>query len=403
MLFVEKKNIAILTVIMFICPIASIPLLIWGILNKKHELLPLLSFVMATIAIISPPFADLYQHSLEFQVYKFTNSSLKDVFEQKDYILYLLEFLFAKWNFHFEWIRGIFVFVCYQIVFVLYKALFDYVPELNVNKKKRLFYFFSLFFLVPFIWIVNGLRSATSCYLLVYAWYCLYTGKNVRGWLVAILGVFTHFFGIVFIPLLLFFKIKNLRVGYLVYLFSLVLLFAIGKILFANLLDSISSTDSASALGVSDTAMNAYNGEDGFTYAKVSVNGLIAMVMERLPIFFIFVKTIFTRCRDYETDDRNQMRILFLLWVFISSSWIPFQRLSWLVSPIVLFLFLKNIKSNGSYFIMRFLLLFTIIGQIAYIYGYRFAFLNTPFYYLMMPLPVSLLHVYPPTFYVMGN
>mgnify|MGYP006885597567 FL=1 len=154
----KRSNYRILVIfVLLLCPIASVPLIISGILNKRHELLPLLSFVMATLAILSPPFADLYRHALNFQYYKHSSVPISTIFMQKDYVLDLLEYYFAKWNFNFEFIRGLFVFVCYQIAFALYKELFKYVPALSYSKKYRCIVFLSVFFLVPFIWIVNGL------------------------------------------------------------------------------------------------------------------------------------------------------------------------------------------------------------------------------------------------------
>ena len=123
----KRSNYRILVIfVLLLCPIASVPLIISGILNKRHELLPLLSFVMATLAILSPPFADLYRHALHFQYYKHSSVPISSIFMQKDYVLDLLEYYFAKWNLNFEFIRGLFVFVCYQIAFALYKELFKY-------------------------------------------------------------------------------------------------------------------------------------------------------------------------------------------------------------------------------------------------------------------------------------
>lgn len=399
----KRSNYRILVIfVLLLCPIASVPLIISGILNKRHELLPLLSFVMATLAILSPPFADLYRHALNFQYYKHSSVPISTIFMHKDYVLDLLEYYFAKWNFNFEFIRGLFVFVCYQIAFALYKELFKYVQVLSYSKKYRCIIFLSVFFLVPFIWIVNGLRSATSSYLFVYSWLSLYNGKRIKCWLFALLGVFTHFFGIVFIPVIILFHFRKYRISYFSYVIGAIVLFLLGKAIFSNLLDSISE-DTLSSVGVTSQIRDYYVGTDeegALTYSGLSFNGFIAMFMERSPLFYIFFTTIKSRCRNYDKDDLFMIRVLFLLWIFISSSWIPFQRISWLISPIVMFLFIKNMKFNEQHIRTRLLLLFTIIGQIAYIYGYRMVFFNTPFYLISLPLYFPVFHSYPGSFYI---
>lgn len=60
----------------------------------------------------------------------------------------------------------------------------------------------------------------------------------------------------------------------------------------------------------------------------------------------------------------------------------------------------KNMKFSEQHIRTRLLLLFTIIGQIAYIYGYRMVFFNTPFYLISLPLYFPVFHSYPGSFYI---
>lgn len=395
----DKVSFYRLSLVLLLSPLASLPLIMNEIIRGKHNLFPLLSCIMALCSILTPPFADLFRHSLVFEYYEGMGSDeLSYIFQDKDYVVPLLEYWFAKFGLHFEFIRGILVFVCYQISFRLYAELLNHIPQLKDSYKLRRIVFLTFFLIVPFIWITNGLRSATSCYLLAYAWLCIYNGKNLKGWCYAAMGVFTHFFGYAFIPFLLLMYARkwHLRMSYAIYVISVIVFAVIGNVVLAQILGAMSE-DSLSTIGVTSGSIDYYTGagEDSYSYAIMSVNGIIALFLERSITIFIFLSTILGRRKWANSFDLFFTRCLFLLWVLLSSSFTPFQRISWLILPIVLFLYIKNVPLPKLRNRASWLLLCSIVGQISYIYGYREVFFQTPFYYLILPLPFSAFYTYP--------
>lgn len=395
---IKASNMPQVILLFVISPIASLPFILSGIFKKQHSYLVLLSLFMALCAILSPPFADLYVHSMGFKSYQnSTYNVFGEIFSKQDYVLYLLEYVFAKIGLHFEFIRGLFVFICYQVTFKLYTTLFEYVPRLSSDKQLRILLFLVFFLTVPFIWITNGLRSATSSYILIYSWLCLYNKQYFKCIVFAIIGVSTHFFGFVFIPIMLIFLFRKQKLNHWVYLMAIAVFVVVGNLVLTNSLNAISS-ESLSSIGVSATTKDYYLGSDaqgGVTYLSVSVNGMIAMLLERLPIILILVYSLFDKKKWKNGYDQFIFRCCLLLLALMMYSWIPFQRISWLVLPIVMFVFIKNLSQQRLLFYVRILFFASILVQYAYMYGYRYVLINTPFYLLLLPLPFSMFHTFP--------
>lgn len=93
-----------------------------------------------------------------------------------------------------------------------------------VYKKTELFekahdpLFFSLFFLIQYQFIINGVRAfASGCVVLVSLW-LFYKAKNIKGFLLSILAVLLHTSGLILVPFLLITKLRANKKNILVIL-----------------------------------------------------------------------------------------------------------------------------------------------------------------------------------------
>lgn len=386
----NKKSLIILLVL-FVSPLIGL-LFIGGeiVKGRNWKLLPYLALVMGLCAMLTPPGGDMF---VWVQVYRsYLNSTDTTLIHgEQDYVLYSLCHLFARSGISFEFIRGIFVFIGYQVAFSLFKELLNDRPVLN-EKRFSLLLFACFFLIVPFIWIVMGLRSATSCYIMIFAWLSFYRHNYVVGVIWALLSCFTHFFSWIFIPFLAVWPfVSKIRIKHSWFIVVLVLLLIAGKTVFAGILESMSS-DSLQSMGASSSTISYYSGDIDTT---TSVNGMIAMIMERAPLILLVFYVIFSPKMWRTNAERNFAYLLVWLLAVLVFYYIPIQRISWLVGPILMFLVLKNKQEVFLRRSLCMLFISTLILQFAYMYGYRNLLLSTPFSYLFYPMPVSLLHTYP--------
>lgn len=389
------KRATYTTALLFlISPILSLPLIFHNIYRGNLKVLPILALFMSLCAIITPPFADLYNHSQMYYAYQ--SDLLNNDFIQRDgsdYVLYTLSHFFAKTGIHFELIRGLFVFVCFQISFVLYKSLVKTKSELMDNPKINFCIFLCFFLSVPFIWIVSGLRSATSSYLMVYAWYLLSNRKIFWCIVCALIGVWTHFFSFIFVPFLMLYALLRPRLSHLLFLVLFALCLVSGGMLLSETIYNFSE-GTLGNIGPDQNAIDLYVG-GGLTYEELSLNGLIALILERLPMIVLIVINVFRS--NFWSNEKEQtfVYLLILLTGLCGFFLILFQRISWLVYPIILYLMFKNLNFRQLQKYIYTLFLATILLQFAYIYGYWEIMSNTPFYLLFFPAAIAFCHTYP--------
>ncbi len=395
---VINKTYIISFFLLLICPIMGLILIAREIVRRQNwEMLGLLAFFMGVWAMVTPPAGDLFNHAMLYRDYL---RSLNTSFIQgdQDYVLYTMAHFFAQCGIPFECIRGIYVFICYLIAFSLFRELMKANETLAGNRRFCLIAFYCFLLIVPFIWIVIGLRSATSCYLMIYAWLSFYRCRYVVGGLCALLGCFTHFFGWIFIPFLCVWPfLRRIKISYTVFLIGVVVMLALGKTVFGSILGGMSQ-DNLSAIGTSESSIDYYVG--GGMDTTQSTNGLIAMIMERLPLIVCTAYMLLKRKVLYDERERTFAYLLVWLLCILVFYYIPIQRISWLVGPILMFFVLKNSPRNVLRYRLQLLFSATFLLQMAYVYGYRNVLLSTPFQYIFYPLPIAMFHTYPLSFRV---
>ena len=366
------RDILLQILIFVISPILSLGVNIYNIRKGNYSYLWIISLIMSFIALFTPLFEDSYRHALYYLEYKKDTGYLRMYSMQGlDLVLSTLSYNFSKLNIPFEYIRALFTFICYQISFTLLRATVK-------DKYTRLknFNLFLIYFLsVPFLWIVNGMRMATAAYVVVLAWLYLYKyNKKLVSTVLCIISLLIHFASVLYILLLLAYSInKRINIRYV-----LIAVVAMYLIFNTNILISLLSS---AGLQILSNVINLYvlNSADTFS-ANMSQNGLIAMIVERIPIIVSFIYIIKYRNK---ISTRYYNFTLASICLFIST--IPFviifQRLAYFITPTCLYIILNEADKTS---VRKILLISVIISQLSYIYGYRELFLDTPFIYIMI-------------------
>ena len=370
-----KNDQAFELVFFMLSPLLALPVMINGVMKGKFNNLVLISLTMALMGFIFSPFADLYRHTQQYLHFiDHGNDGLFFPKGQLDFIMYSMSNIFAKHNIPFEYVRFIFVFISYQISFFLFKRLVALKGYAVDGIESRLLFW--IFFLsVPFIWIVNGLRMATACYIAALGWYYFYNRRFILGIVLYLISLCLHFGVLMFIPLYLTEFLPNVKVSRKTIGLISIIILSLGGILLqvlpASFIDKLNM----------EKAVDYYmtNSQKNFTDTQ-SVNGFIAQWLERLMLVYIYLRILFAKPLS-NNKDVIIVAVCFFAWLITYPFMILYQKLSLFIIPVILFLYLKNMNDIR---VIKHIAFCCLISFLAYIYGYRRPLLETQFYKLMV-------------------
>lgn len=364
-------------ILFFLCPMASIPFLIYGVYRNQYKNLVWISLILALIALITPLFADSYSHGLQYMEYSKTAPAEQFIYSNGvDFIFYTLSHFFAVNGIPFEFVKGIFTFICYQVSFFLFKKVLErnqYIYSSTVLK----FNVFLIFLLsVPFIWIVNGIRMATAGYILALGWYYFYDKKIWLGVLCYIVAQSIHFSSMLFLPMMLYTIFRPFKISKKIFIACFVMFLFAG-----NNIQTMLPKELIYALNMESTVDIYINrSKENFT-DTMSINGFIAMILERTPLilllFYLLANKMF-----FSSIDKSIMYLGYLFIVLFFPFAILFQKYCLMFIPIALFLYLINEKGEKK--CLKWLTVSCFVVSLAYLYGYREILLETPFYTLLL-------------------
>lgn len=373
----SKDNYWLGVILFFLCPMASIPFLIYGVYRNQYKNLVWISFTLALIALISPLFADSYRHGLQYMTYSHTTATDQFIYSNgKDFIFYTLSHFFAVNGIPFEFVKGIFTFICYQVSFFLFTKVLEHNQYIYSNTVLKFNVFLIFLLSVPFLWIVNGIRMATAGYILALGWYYLYDKKIWLGVLCYIVAQSIHFSSMLFLPMMLYTIFRPFQIGKKMFITCFVMLLFAG-----NIIQIVLPKEFIYALNMESTVDLYINrSKENFT-DTMSVNGFIAMILERAPLivllFYLVVYKMF-----FSSKDKSIMYLGYLFIVLFLPFTILFQKYCLMFIPIALFLYLINEKGETK--CLRWVTVSCFVVSLAYLYGYREMLLATPFYILFL-------------------
>ena len=386
----DSSSDIVLNILLFlICPaLAIFAIVVQAYFGRyKSSSMTILSLSIAMVALFTPPFADIYRHTLLYFYFENHETSIFQT-NGNDFIFYTLNNIFAKNKIPFEYISFLFVFICYQISFYLFRTVL-LVPNATKWSRSMAFCVFLCFLLmVPFIAIINGLRMATAAYIALYAWYNIYSRHNIKGIVFYVVALCMHFGAWLFLPIMLcslfYNRMKINRAWFFVV--SIIFIAAGGfllQVLPVSFIEAISL----------DMAVDGYmvNSDERFG-DTMSFNGFVAMFLERFPL----VAVIFLIIRNKLRVDANVASLIYIV-IWLSLIYYPFtvlfQRYAFFAVPLLIFLCISSEKGCANCFYstnVKVLLLSCIVMTVSYMYGYRAAFTNTQFYKMFQPSVITI-------------
>ena len=359
----KRVIINILIVTLFIIyPLGSLPFIFIEIYNKKKYAFILLSIFMGLVSFLIAPTGDLYVHTNEYLYFAdFTFLDFLNILPFTiDFIYYFISYIFSVNNIPFEYIRFLFVFVSYFLVFNIFHDL-SITNEKIVNSKRIYIIFFLIcFFQVLFMVIAIGLRYGLAIYLMVYGIYKLYQKENSKGWIYILLSCLTHFSMVLILFIIFlsrFFKIKKIN-KLLLLLSPVFIIFGAEIILFIiNLFPFNSFLKEKIILYVTGYWGNEFLQNHSFLYR-------ISRLMEHISIFplllFIFV-----------TNIKNKLSGIVLSMSILIFILYPVTNLFYRFSQVILFVFLISfiLSYNKTKLHNYFLIIIFITSTFTFLFG----------------------------------
>ena len=383
---IQKYNIqrscadTVFNIMLFlISPALSIISTIIYAYRQRYEQLTILSLSIAMVSLITPPFADIYRHTLLY--FLFEHYAWSGFFQSNDhdFIFYTLTHLFAKQGIPFEFISFLFVFTCYQISFYLFKKLINNDIARTWSSNIRFIVFLCFLFMVPFVAIINGLRMATAAYIGVLGWYFIYRHIRFRGIIIYIIACCMHFGAMLFLPLMISTLFKKLNITRGVFIIGAFILLISG-----NILLRVMPQEMIMAVELEDEVTGyMINSEERFD-DTMSFNGFIAMFLERLPLCVIGIILLLNTMR-FSTRERSLMYITILTAVLYFPFTVLFQRFAFFAIPLLIFLALLGTRNLMQQRLPIIIMLSCVIMTLSYGYGYRNVVAATPYYKMLYP------------------
>lgn len=362
-----------------LCPALAIIAIVAQAYAGKYRSFTVLSLSIAMVALFTPAFADIYRHTLlYFDLENFSDALIQT--NGNDFIFYTLTNFCARCHLPFEYVSFLFVFVCYQISFFLFRQILKATPITKENRKKMFCVFLSFVLMVQFIAIINGLRMATAAYLALLAWYFFYKRTYLKGVFFYALAVCTHFGALLFFPIMIFTIFPIFRINKTVFLVISLGLMAMGGILLNFVPLSV-----IEALDLQDQVIGYMVKSDEKFGDVMSSNGKIAMFLERIPYIVVTFLIIFNKIR---LSDKDMSILCFAVW--LSLLYYPFtvlfQRYGFFVVPLLVFISFQHQQNRArSGLPLMAILSSCVIMTMSYMYGYRVAFTHTKYYKMLYP------------------
>jgi hypothetical protein len=375
-----------------IYPLCALPFVFIEIYNKKKYAFILLSIFMGLVAYLIAPTGDLYVHTNEYFIFAdLTFLEFLDILPFTiDFVYYFVAYIFSITGIPFEFIRFFFVLISYLLVFDIFRDLSFTNKKIKNSKKIYMIFFLICFFQVLFMVTAIGLRYGLAIYLMVYGIYILFQKENSKGWFYILLSCFTHFSMVLILFIILltrFLKLKKINKSSL--FLSLVFIFFGTNIIlfFINLFPLNPFLKDKIILYVTGYWGNDFLQIHSFLYR---ISRLMAHVSVYPLLLFIFV-----------TNLKNKLSGIVLSMSFLLFILYPVANLFYRFTQIILFIFLisfilsYNKSKLHNFFLTIIFITSTFTFLLGSIYTHKRNFLISNEYKILYPsIPFILYSTY---------
>ena len=190
---IQVNNGILISVLLLLYPILSLPKIINEIYKGRYYSLHYLSFFMGLVAYLFAPTGDTYEYYKDYLKYQTISFSDYIGILQFDIVHETILYFFARCNIYFGFFRFFIAFICYELIFSVYKTV---IRETNIgfNNTGRFWVFLFFFFVVGFATFLRGIRFNFALAIFFYGYCCMFYNKRLlRGILFMLITALTHY------------------------------------------------------------------------------------------------------------------------------------------------------------------------------------------------------------------
>ncbi|WP_346857505.1 EpsG family protein [uncultured Draconibacterium sp.] len=217
-----KVNLAILTSVFIIYPLAALPLMFLFIRRNIKYSYYLLALFMGFLGYILIPETtnDLTRYYETFQEVNQLNlpGLLNYLTTQLHYTFFIFSFIIGKLGLNKQFLPFFAVYISYLINFLLF---YNFSKNNNYTKAIYVILFVTIFFTTPFKSIALSIRNFVALSFICWGVFKLFTEEKNIGWLYIGLALITHFMTLLLLPVIVAAKIfkednKWMRIAFLI-------------------------------------------------------------------------------------------------------------------------------------------------------------------------------------------
>lgn len=358
--FTINKNVFVVCGIFIISPLLALPVIVVEVLNKRKYANYFLCVFLGICSILWAPTGDLYRHNLLYYNYVYT-SKFEFLPTQIDWVVYYINWIFAKAGINFEYIRCIFIIISYLIAFWFIKCISQ---ESRFYKTNYRYLVGIILLSVKFVSITFGLRYGFACQLLALSYYMIFYRHNKWGWIFAVIAAFTHYSISVLVIVFLVGKIYPSKSKLFAFI-GLPLLICSNTNVLEIIIKALPLPDLMKAIAIS-YASGYWSGE--FIQNK-SLFYRIAQILWNIETYYL--AWVFLTRKSNDKLNQVVALLIFVLCLLSSSLEFYYRILSALTFPL-LFWALRYISIISSKPLLKRVFLLTLISFLSELYSMRF-------------------------------
>lgn len=384
----KKEQRGFLGVLLFLCPIAALPLIFREIYEKRYYALTYLALFMALLSYLWTPSGDLYRFYLDY--YKLRGISFSSFIDysntQFDVIIQFIIWLFGKTSINFEWVRFFICFFCYSIVFGVTIKIIEN-TSFGQSKKTSFMVFFTMFGILGLTVFLTGARFNVASAFYIYSVYYMFFEPRHKGWYALFITPFIHYSFIPVVILSVMAKLTKPHLKKANFLALIILSYAVSTFLMIYFIDMLSLGD-ALMDHLENYTTGYYAGDELKDHSFLFRISQIIGVMS----FYIYIVISLIRLRDYKCYSNFAFLVIFtiLLWHMNTA----FNRYAGISIRAFTPLFLLNVISVFKYKDLKLMFFVALFVFTASIYQNKREISHGAQYLIATPVPVILNHTY---------
>ena len=368
-------------VFLFLCPLLSIPVIVYGIYHRKKGACFLLALLLGIFAFISAPSEDIYRHYCTYEYFSVRPLSAITIMDVSlNSILPYLYWVMSRIGISFSYIRLVELVLGFSLLCKVFYYMIDH-SEKNYSKNGVFARFVILFAFFDFMYTTMGVKFGFALCTYIYALHLLLNmEKKTASFFVFLFTCIWHLSFIFTIPFVfLIYKVnpkKSTAIwgSLILTIVTPILLMLAGYVLFGRRFEFYFSKKA----------------DNVTSYAAMTTAGLIMYILPKIPVTSFAILLLKNYCRESKWC-RIALGWLVLSVALISNA-VTFYRFWWAFMALGIF-FILDLERLYTVFSRRVIFSLIVCGMLFTMFNlanYHKEIIYSQYYRAIYPTPLIL-------------